>query len=206
MANAVSAKHPLTSVARIVGCELPAVVGVPAYTPVVAFSISPGGNVPDATLHITASPEAMKVVLKAVPTAAAGSGESGAEIAGRRRSSSPLSLQAVSKDALIRIATEPNFITQKLVTAEVRGVEDPSQLAGRIICIRSADPGYDWLFSRDIAGVVTAYGGANSHMAIRANELGLPAVIGAGEANFQTWSRARRLSVDCANRKVMVLE
>jgi hypothetical protein len=78
--------------------------------PVVAFSARPGGNVPEATLHITESPEEMKVALKAVPTAAEGSGESGAEIAGRRRSSSPLSLQAVSKDALIQIATEPNFI------------------------------------------------------------------------------------------------
>jgi hypothetical protein len=38
-------------------------------------------------------------------------GESGEEIAGRRRSSLPLSLQAVSKDAQIRTATEPNFIT-----------------------------------------------------------------------------------------------
>jgi hypothetical protein len=52
----------------------------------------------------------MKVALKAVPTAAAGSCESGADIDGRRRSSSPLSLQPVSKDALIKIATEPNFI------------------------------------------------------------------------------------------------
>jgi hypothetical protein len=78
--------------------------------PVVAFSVRPGGNVPDATLHITVSPEETNVALKATPTAADGSGESGAVIAGRRRSSSPLSLQAVSKDALIRIATEPNFI------------------------------------------------------------------------------------------------
>lgn len=65
---------------------------------------------PDETLHITASPEEMNVALKATPTAPDGSVESGAEIPGQRRSSSPLSLQAVSKDALIRIATEPNFI------------------------------------------------------------------------------------------------
>ena len=80
------------------------------YVPVVAFSVRPGGNVPEATLHITVSPEEINVALKAVPNAAEGSGESGAVMAGRRRSSSPLSLQAVSKDALIKIATEPNFI------------------------------------------------------------------------------------------------
>ena len=48
----------------------------------------------------------------------------------------------------------------------------------------NADPGFDWIFSRNIAGFVTAYGGVNSHMAVRASELGLPAVIGAGETLY----------------------
>ena len=65
---------------------------------------------PEATLHITESPEETNVALKGTPIAAEGSAESGAEIAGRRRSSLPLSLQAVSNEALIKIATEPNFI------------------------------------------------------------------------------------------------
>ena len=56
-------------------------------------------------------------------------------------------------------------------------------LAGAIVCIPGADPGYDWIFSQGIAGLITAFGGANSHMAIRAAELGIPAVIGAGEIN-----------------------
>jgi hypothetical protein len=42
-------------------------------------------------------------------------------------------------------------------------------------------------------------------MAIRANELGLPAVIGAGEVLFEKWSKARRLDIDCANRRVEVV-
>ena len=53
-----------------------------------------------------------------------------------------------------------------------------SDPAGSIVFIRSADPGYDWLFNRGIAGLVTEHGGANSHMAIRAAEFGLPAAIG----------------------------
>lgn len=101
--------------------------------------------------------------------------------------------------------TDPNFITQKRVTAEVADPSDLERLAGRIVCIRSADPGFDWLFSRRIGGLITAYGGANSHMAIRANELGLPAVIGAGETNFLLWSKAACLTIDCANRKVELL-
>ena len=101
--------------------------------------------------------------------------------------------------------TEPNFITQKQVTAAVSDCTDREALAGRIVCIPNADPGFDWLFAYPIAGLATAWGGANSHMAIRAGELGLPAVIGAGEVNFRRWSNAKRLHLDCANRRVEVL-
>ena len=101
--------------------------------------------------------------------------------------------------------TEPNFITQKSVTARVSSAEHANLLAGAIVAIPSSDPGYDWLFSRRIAGLITAYGGANSHMAIRAGELGLPAVIGAGEQMFRIWSKARILRIDCARHQVDVM-
>jgi phosphohistidine swiveling domain-containing protein len=101
--------------------------------------------------------------------------------------------------------TEPNFITQKRVTAEIVKTTDSTSLDGKIVCISSADPGFDWLFSHDIAGLITCYGGANSHMAIRSNELGLPAVIGAGEMRYNLWSGSRRVEIDCANCKVEVI-
>lgn len=101
--------------------------------------------------------------------------------------------------------TSPNFITQKQVSAPVVDSSARNKLAGAIVCIPNADPGFDWLFSQPIAGLITAWGGANSHMAIRAGELGLPAVIGAGEARYRTWSSARRLNLDCAGRRVEVL-
>lgn len=101
--------------------------------------------------------------------------------------------------------TEPNFITQKRIQAEVASSEDIRNLNGKVICIPSADPGFDWLFSHDIAGLITCYGGANSHMAIRANELGLPSIIGAGEVKYHLWSSSKRLEIDCANCRVEVL-
>lgn len=100
---------------------------------------------------------------------------------------------------------EPNFVTQGSVTGLVVKPEQRDRLAGGIVFIPSADPGFDWLFSHPIAGLVTAYGGVNSHMAIRANELGLPAVIGAGDILFRQWSQAQRLHIDCAGRRVEVL-
>jgi hypothetical protein len=100
----------------------------------------------------------------------------------------------------------PNYITQKQVTARVVGCEAREQLSGAIICIPNADPGFDWVLSYQIAGLITAWGGANSHMAIRAGELGLPAVIGAGEILYRRWSGAQRLHLDCAGRRVEVVD
>ena len=101
--------------------------------------------------------------------------------------------------------TEPNFITQKQVTAPIVGCNERKKLSGAIVCIPNADPGFDWLFAYPIAGLITAWGGTNSHMAIRSGELGLPAVIGAGEVLYRRWSAAQRLHLDCAGRRVEVL-
>ena len=102
--------------------------------------------------------------------------------------------------------SRPNFITRKSVTAPVALVTDPPEsFAGRILFVPSADPGFDWIFTRHISGFVTQFGGANSHMAIRGGELGIPAVVGAGEALFQQWQTARKLCLDCANQKVVVI-
>ena len=102
--------------------------------------------------------------------------------------------------------TVPNFITQNEVIAHVISYEERNNLNGSIICIPNADPGYDWLFSYSIAGLITAWGGANSHMAIRAGELNLPAVIGCGERLFKLWSNSQKLHVNCSNKTVIILK
>lgn len=102
--------------------------------------------------------------------------------------------------------TSPNFITQKNATGTVVFPDIQKQLLeNAILLIPSADPGYDWIFSHNIAGFITKYGGVNSHMAIRAGELGIPAVIGAGEIKFQQWGQAKKLHIDCLNRQVQLL-
>ncbi|UJF33209.1 gamma-glutamyl-gamma-aminobutyrate hydrolase family protein [Paenibacillus hexagrammi] len=81
----------------------------------------------------------------------------------------------------------PNFITQKSIVAPLvdlnkwGGSFDSQDFIGKLILIENADPGFDWLFTKGIAGIVTKYGGVASHMAIRCAELGLPAAIGCGE-------------------------
>lgn len=102
---------------------------------------------------------------------------------------------------------EANFITLKRIKATIIKEEDISSndLEDKIICIKSADPGYDYLFSKNIGGLITCYGGANSHMAIRCAEMGIPAVIGCGENNFLKYSSAKTIEIDASNKQVKIL-
>jgi phosphohistidine swiveling domain-containing protein len=101
----------------------------------------------------------------------------------------------------------PNFITLGEVCGDVCSDDFRRETVyGKILLIRAADPGYDWIFSCNILVFVTAYGGANSHMAIRAGEMGIPAVIGLGEKEFNRLSQAQKLRIDCANKKLEVLQ
>lgn len=100
----------------------------------------------------------------------------------------------------------PNFVTKQCVTAPVSSIDhSPKDIKDTILFVPSADPGFDWIFSRGIAGFVTKFGGVNSHMAIRANELAMPAVIGAGETLFAHWNRASKICLDCGNQQVQVI-
>ncbi|MEB3212399.1 MAG: hypothetical protein VKL39_13655, partial [Leptolyngbyaceae bacterium] len=67
-------------------------------------------------------------------------------------------------------ADQPNFIGTASVIAGCIDLDSQvtsgfSDVKGYIVMTRNADPGYDWLFASGIVGLVTLFGGANSHMA-----------------------------------------
>lgn len=104
--------------------------------------------------------------------------------------------------------SEPNFITSGKIRGNVclmETIDDVYDLNEKIILIPSADPGYDWIFSHGIAGFITMYGGANSHMAIRAGELGIPAAVGVGEKQFQRYKNALFLEIDAQGKMIRIL-
>jgi phosphoenolpyruvate-protein kinase (PTS system EI component) len=68
--------------------------------------------------------------------------------------------------------------------------------------VEQADPGYDWIFSHKIRGLVTKYGGSNSHMAIRCAELGIPAAIGVGDGLYDILLRQKTILLDCCEKRI----
>lgn len=157
----------------------------------------------------------------AVAGGSAASGENAAWLAARAREGAHWRQQAQAIElppllssgidfALFRYpATQPNFIGAASVTApcvELTSGDTQQNVRGCIVLVPQADPGYDWLFGQGMAGLVTMYGGANSHMAIRAAEFGLPAAIGVGEARFSQLSGASTLALDAVNRRIHVVQ
>jgi len=94
--------------------------------------------------------------------------------------------------------SKANFITVSSIIADLMFIKKDQidSIKGKIIAIPNADPGFDWIFSHDIAGLVTQHGGANSHMAIRCAELSIPAAIGIGDKLYDNLKEGR-LILDC---------
>ena len=103
----------------------------------------------------------------------------------------------------------PNFISSR--RAEGRPVflhnreSVALDLSGKIVCIESADPGFDWIFSMGIAGLITKFGGSNSHMAIRCAEMGIPAAVGIGETRFELFRKSKSVELSCGDRAIRAI-
>ncbi len=122
----------------------------------------------------------------------------------------PLICEAIDLKAFHYPENQPNFISISKVSAPIEdltdGTKESLNLVGKIVVIPHADPGYDWIFSHQIAGLMTKLGGVNSHMAIRAAEFGLSAAIGLGELAYERYRRAEIVELDCAGRRIRIVK
>jgi len=105
------------------------------------------------------------------------------------------------------LLNKPNFITKKKVKGSYALLTSKDstlqEIENHIVLIESADPGFDWIFSRPISGLITKYGGANSHMAIRCAEFGIPAAIGCGEQIFDRILHSREIELNCTEGRIL---
>ena len=99
---------------------------------------------------------------------------------------------------------QPNFITNKVVEGVVIDGTNliNKNIDNKIVIIKNADPGYDWIFSHKIKGLVTQYGGLASHMAIRCAEFNIPASIGCGQLIFNQIKISKKITLDCKNKRL----
>lgn len=99
----------------------------------------------------------------------------------------------------------PNFIGCK--NTEGESVEIVSQcetdIVNKIVLIERADPGFHWIFSKNIAGLLTKYGGAGSHMAVCCAEFGITAAIGCGK-DYDNYKKASRLLISPTDKKIVM--
>jgi len=106
--------------------------------------------------------------------------------------------------------SKPNFITNKKITSALLDLEQSKQkinsIENNIVLIENADPGYDWIFTKNPSGLITKYGGVASHMAIRCAEIGLPAAIGCGEILYEKLKLSSTIMLDCKNQEILILE
>ena len=103
--------------------------------------------------------------------------------------------------------SKENYITHKTQMGDIIELNKLTNLKlvkDKIILIENADPGFDFLFSHKIRGLITKYGGSNSHMAIRCMELGLPAIIGVGEKIYDHLLKSKKIFIDCNNKKYSI--
>tara|TARA_B100000575_G_scaffold27000_1_gene18224 strand:- start:29767 stop:32151 length:2385 start_codon:yes stop_codon:yes gene_type:complete len=100
----------------------------------------------------------------------------------------------------------PNFIGKDKIEADVVFINPHDNkvpnIENKIVCIDAADPGYDWIFTKKIKGLITKYGGANSHMAIRCAELGIPAAIGCGDQPIDRITKTKYCIIDCRRQEL----
>ena len=72
------------------------------------------------------------------------------------------------------LLSRPNFITRKSINGRIVILKDDDKtipsINNKIVVTERADPGFDWIFSKNIKGLITKYGGSNSHMSIRCAE------------------------------------
>lgn len=110
-------------------------------------------------------------------------------------------------DFFFQEESEPNFVTQLVLDSEIVVLDNQTlEIDSKIVLIENADPGFDWIFSHSIKGLITKYGGAASHMAIRCAEFGIPAAIGCGDAIFEKLLNAKKVRLDCLNKKITVVQ
>jgi glutamine kinase len=101
-----------------------------------------------------------------------------------------------------------NYITNKSTEGEIiilDNIKNYKDINNKIVLLKNADPGFDFIFSHNIKGLITEYGGSNSHMSIRCLELGVPAIIGLGSKEYKILSTKSFITMNCRQKYYKII-
>ncbi|HEY3733617.1 MAG TPA: PEP-utilizing enzyme [Streptosporangiaceae bacterium] len=101
--------------------------------------------------------------------------------------------------------SKPTYVGTGKSIGPVHLEPDPADSLRGIVVLSHADPGFEWLFSRPLQGIITMLGGANSHMVVRCAELNIPAAIGVGEEVYAELVNASLVQLDCAGQVIEII-
>ncbi len=98
-------------------------------------------------------------------------------------------------------------IGEGVAAGRARIIRDPRQIAelqaGEILVTEATDPDWEPIMKK-ASGIVTERGGRTSHAAIVARELGLPAIVGTGDATV-TVAEGAEVTLSCAEGETGVV-
>ena len=120
------------------------------------------------------------------------------------------SIISSSKDfeAIDYFIAHPNFITKQSIIGKLVKLDrskNERDVEEKIVLLENADPGFDWIFSKNISGLITKYGGVASHMSIRCGESKTPAAIGCGDIFYEKLLNSEMVKLDCKNNEILIL-
>ena len=109
-------------------------------------------------------------------------------------------MQKFKLTSFSKVLATGRAIGQKIGVGPVRIVHNPSEMnrvqPGDVLIADMTDPNWEPVMKR-AAAIVTNRGGRTCHAAIIARELGIPAIVGCGDAT-QTLSEGELVTVSCA--------
>jgi len=109
-----------------------------------------------------------------------------------------------NKELESKVLVMGKSVGRKIATGKARVIESVAQMeqlkAGEILITDMTDPDWEPIMKM-AAGIVTNRGGRTCHAAIVSRELGVPAIVGAGDATEKV-KTGQTVTMDCSNGEV----
>ena len=98
----------------------------------------------------------------------------------------------------------PDYLTDKCVSGDIVYYDEGHDVdvTGKIVLLSKVTLAYDWIFTKDIKGIITKKDTKDSRIAKRCKELNIPAALGCGEKIFNSVLMMKRIQLDCGNNKI----